>query len=171
MTSRGENTRRHVSLFMGLLVSLTLSCTSTVGDGSPPTIDATPVVDSTQPDAKAPGARDGEPCQRTNEDDSGGCAKGYTCMRIDQGPGRCRQICPTLQLACVGYEGPGYSLCALKQNDDNGQAIGNACLIVCGDEFKTLRGCDDGACDGNCPGEWTCQNDVLNAGLQSCQAK
>ena len=73
------------------------------------------------------------------------------------------------QVPCTGYTGPGYSFCALTYNDSEGQPLGNLCLVVCGDENQTLRGCDDGACNGTCPGGWTCQNDPNNFGIKSCQ--
>lgn len=152
-----------------VVLSLLLSCTTSIGDGggdgiADAAVDATP-----RPDALAPGLRDGEPCAITPEDDSGGCAPDYACTVVGAGPPQCRQTCPTLQFACAGYAGPGYSFCAVAYNDSAGQPAGNLCLVVCGDENQTLRGCDDGSCDGTCPGVWTCENDPINFGLKSCQ--
>jgi len=153
-----------------LALALIPACTTAVGDGG----GSTGVVDATvdappAPDALPAGFRDGERCVVTPEDATGGCAPGYACTVIGSELSQCRQTCPTLQFSCSGYTGPGYSLCALNYNDANGQSQGNLCLIICGDENQTLRGCDDGSCDGTCPGGWTCQNDPINTGLKSCQ--
>ncbi len=153
-----------------LLLALVLfpSCTTSIGDGGDGIADA--AVDATpRPDALPPGLRDGEPCAITPEDASGGCASNYACTVVGSGPPQCRQTCPELQFSCAGYAGPGYSLCAVEYTDGNGQPAGNLCLIVCGDENDMLRGCDDGSCDGTCPGVWTCENDPINFGLQTCQ--
>jgi hypothetical protein len=145
------------------------ACTTQLSDDNK-RADATPeVVDAmSQPDALPPGLRDGELCAVTPEDASGGCAPGYACTVFGGGQSYCRQTCPTLDLACSGYQGPGYSLCALTYTNSGGQQ-GSVCLIVCGDRNMTLRGCDDGACNGTCPGSWTCQTDPINFGLESCQ--
>ena len=154
--------------FLSLLLALVFlpNCTSNVGESI--FVDAATDA-NLQPDALPPGLRDGEPCIVSNGDDTGGCAPGYACASVGQGFTQCRQTCPTLQFACADYGGPGYSYCALTYNDDEGQPLGNLCLVVCGDDNEMLRGCDDGACDGTCPGVWTCQNDLNNFGIKSCQ--
>ena len=144
---------------------LFLECTTDVGDGD----NRADAKTTPQPDALAPGFRDGERCVVSPEDPSGGCAPEYACTVVGPGPSQCRQTCPTLQRACANYTGPGYSLCALTYNDTAGQPIGNLCLVICGDENQTLSGCDDGACDGTCPGDWMCETDPINTGLKSCQ--
>ena len=155
-----------VLIAMGL--SFFASCSSSLGDGGTEVSDA--MTDATpRPDALAPGSREGQACLVSPDDATGGCAAGYACTIIPPGPAQCRQTCPTLQVPCTGYNGPGYSFCAVSYTDPEGQPAGNLCLVVCGDENMTLRGCDDGDCDGNCPGAWTCQNDPNNFGLQSCQ--
>jgi hypothetical protein len=152
-----------------LLVVLLGSCTTQLGDGGPAQIDAAPEDATPRPDSLPPGAREGELCLVSPEDATGGCAPGYACTVIGSGPAACRQTCPTLQFPCSGYSGPGYSFCSIAYNDDDGQPAGNLCLVVCGDENMSLRGCDDGACNGMCPGTWTCQNDPNNFGIKSCQ--
>jgi hypothetical protein len=137
-----------------------------IGGTSPAPVDAAPAP---KIDAMPAGARDGIACQVLVDDATGGCAEGYACISIASAPSRCRQECPTLQTACAGYSGPGYSLCALTNTNGDGQAVGNLCLVICGDVNNTLNGCESGACNGECPGAWTCENDANNFGLKSCQ--
>ena len=158
----------HTFVIAALLLTCSWACSPTVGDGGTEVVDA--AIDARpQVDALPAGARDGVACQVTPEDATGGCAPGYACTVIASGPSQCRQTCPTPQVACSGYTGPGYSFCALTYNDGDGQPAGNLCLVVCGDVNMTLRGCDDGACNGSCPGDWSCENDPNNFGLMSCQ--
>ena len=160
-----------MKLFLALVFAIAplAGCQTQLGDGGAPVVDAAPRDAAPRPDARAAGARDGERCLVSPDDPSGGCAPGYACTIIAPGPAQCRQTCPDLNFSCTGYTGPGYSFCALTYSDDNGQPAGNLCLVVCGDDNMTLRGCDDGACNGNCPGDWGCQIDPNNFGLRSCQ--
>lgn len=156
------------SLLMALALPTSLvACQSDgIGGSEPEPVDATPAP---RIDALAPGARDGETCLVSTDDATGGCAAGYACVQIAPAPAQCRQVCPTLNTGCAGYDGPGYSLCALTYSDDEGQKLGNICLVICGDVNNTLNGCESGACNGTCPGNWTCKNDPNNFGLESCQ--
>ncbi len=154
-------------IFAAVLLALSSSCSSTIGDQTPP--DAAVDAAAPLPDALAPGLRDGELCFISPNDPLGGCTVGYACVKVGAGPDVCRKECPTLQLSCLGYVGPGFPICTITYNDEQGQPVGNVCLLVCEDENNTLRGCDDGGCDGTCPGTWECLTDPNNFGLKSCQ--
>lgn len=155
------------TVVLGALALLLSACPVNLGEN---VVEVDAGVDaSTRPDARAPGFRDGEACRVTPEDARGGCAPDYACVDFIGGLARCRKTCPTLQVSCLGYTGPGFPICTLTYTDVNDQVIGNVCNVICGDENNTLNGCQNGACDGTCPGDWVCENDPVNTGLKSCQ--
>jgi hypothetical protein len=75
--------------------------------------------------------------------------------------------------ACPNYQGPGVSLCITTLSAGEGMPpSAAACGVFCEDASGTVPGCQGAACDGTCPGTWSCNqhpNPQAPQGLKLCQ--
>ncbi|MCP4448209.1 MAG: hypothetical protein GY811_23155 [Myxococcales bacterium] len=163
--------RTLISVFSILALTLALGCSDGSGDGgtdaAPPTFDAAALP----PDAMLSSVDDGKACTVVSQEDlQGDCATSHACVG-----GTCYQRCdlgengnPT-RAVCSDYTGPGSSVCVLGLST-NGMApfAAAACGVHCSDSTGTVPGCEGGACDGTCPGTWTCTADGAGAGIGLC---
>lgn len=140
------------------------------GNGNGNTADA--AVDTT-PDAmpQPVGGTEGTACQATQENPSGGCAAGFLCLATSAGgAGQCFRDCSSDQNSCSAYSGPGVSSCGISIQDQNMMTVGMACGVICNDTTGNVPGCMGAACDGTCPGSWSCVEQTgQNAGISVCQ--
>lgn len=169
--------RTLTSVFSILALTLAIGCGSDDDDGG--TVDAAVAVDAmvAAPDAMVVTSADGQACAPTMAEPTGGCPATHLCVNL-----KCSESCPLVpgqqpndpmqpdNMTCTAYDGPGASVCLFGVSADGNPPYDAAiCGIFCEDTMGVIPGCANGACDGTCPSNLTCQ--VPNgapAGIKAC---
>jgi hypothetical protein len=132
---------------------------------APVTIDAKVFMDA--PPAMGIGA----PCTPSSDGSGqGDCPVGYTCLKLgSNAPAWCSKSCTTGSgdQCDVGYTGPGVGNCMWNVSFNGGSAMYKFCGVICAGT-AACAGSNSG-CDGTCPGQMTCTQDLGSASGSACK--